>query len=394
MSPSCEASRTSRSHRILSDLDTIRTLVRPPRVSGSSGEAEVHNAGCSLFRWLIRRVLTKMARKSTNRRHKMMRALLAAVLCAFWALHDATPANAQAYPTRPIKVVVPFPPGGPTDGMARIISERLGAVLGQPIVVENRGGAGGGVGGKFVAESDPDGYTVLMTPGGALTTGPAVNPNIGYDPAQVFAPIAELIETPLIVSVLPSLPASSLAEVVAYAKANPGKLKWGSQGFGTAPHLLAEMFRLDAGLNVIHVPSRGTGPLLNAILAGEVQIIADPSTTSLPYIQDNKLRPIAIAGNVRDPKLPNVPTVVEAGFPKLQAPFWLAVVAPAGTPRDIVAKLNNAFRQALNAPETRTRLDALGAEVKIGTPEDLDKMLASERAQWTAVVKAANIHAE
>ena len=324
----------------------------------------------------------------------MMKVLLAAALCAGWALHGAAPANAQAYPTRPIKVVVPFPPGGPTDGMARIISERLGAVLGQPIVVENRGGAGGGVGGKFVAESDPDGYTVLMTPGGALTTGPVVNPNIGYDPAKVFAPIAELIETPLIVSVIPSLPASSMAEVVAYAKANPGKLKWGSQGFGTAPHLLAEMFRLDAGLNVIHVPYRGTGPLLNAILAGEVQIIADPSTTSLPYIQDNKLRPIAIAGKVRDSKLPNVPTVVEAGFPKLQAPFWLAVVAPAGTPRDIVAKLNNAFRQALNAPETRTRLDALGAEVKIGTPEDLDKMLASERAQWTAVVKAANIKVE
>jgi len=324
----------------------------------------------------------------------MMRALLAAALCAGWALHDAAPADAQVYPTRPIKVVVPFPPGGPTDGMARIISERLGAVLGQPIVVENRGGAGGGVGGKFVAESDPDGYTVLMTPGGALTTGPAVNPNIGYDPAKVFAPIAELIETPLIVSVIPSLPASSMAEVVAYAKANPGKLKWGSQGFGTAPHLLAEMFRLDAGLNIIHVPYRGTGPLLNAILAGEVQIIADPSTTSLPYIQDNKLRPIAIAGSVRDPKLPSIPTVVEAGFPKLQAPFWLAVVAPAGTPRDIVAKLNNAFRQALDAPETRTRLDALGAEVKIGTPEDLDKMLASERAQWTAVVKAANIKVE
>jgi len=324
----------------------------------------------------------------------MMRALLAAALCAGWALHDAAPANAQAYPTRPIKVVVPFPPGGPTDGMARIISERLGAVLGQPIVVENRGGAGGGVGGKFVAESDPDGYTVLMTPGGALTTGPAVNPNIGYDPAKVFTPIAELIETPLIVSVIPSLPATSMAEVVTYAKANPGKLKWGSQGFGTAPHLLAEMFRLDAGLNIIHVPYRGTGPLLNAILAGEVQIIADPSTTSLPYIQDNKLRPIAIAGSVRDPKLPNVPTVVEAGFPKLQAPFWLAVVAPAGTPRDIVAKLNNAFRQALDAPETRTRLDALGAEVKIGTPEDLDKMLTSERAQWIAVVKAANIKVE
>ena len=323
----------------------------------------------------------------------MTRALLAAALCA-WVLHGALPASAQTYPIRPIKVVVPFPPGGPTDGMARIISERLGAVLGQPIVIENRGGAGGGIGGKFVAESDPDGYTILMTPGGALTTGPAVNPNIGYDPVKAFTSIAQLIETPTIFSVDPNLPVTSMAEVVSYAKANPGKLKWGSQGFGTAPHLLAEMFRLETGVNIIHVPYRGTGPLLNAILAAEVQIIADPSTTSLPYIEAGKLRPIAIASNVRDPKLPNVPSVVEAGFPKLQSPFWLAVVAAAGTPRDIIMKLNSAFRDALAAPQTRARLDTLGAEVKIGTPEDLDKMLARERAQWTALVKAANIKAE
>jgi tripartite-type tricarboxylate transporter receptor subunit TctC len=321
----------------------------------------------------------------------MLRALLAAALCA-WVLHGS--ANAQTYPTRPIKVVVPFPPGGPTDGMARIISDRLGAVLGRPIVIENRGGAGGGIGGKFVAESDPDGYTLLMTPGGALTTGPAVNPNIGYDPVKAFTPIAELIETPIIFSVDPNLPVTSMAEVVSYATANPGKLKWGSQGFGTAPHLLAEMFKLETGANIIHVPYRGTGPLLNAILAGEVQIIADPSTTSLPYIQAGKLRPIAIAGNVRDPKLPNVPTVVEAGFPKLQSTFWLAVVAPAGTPQDIVIKLNIAFRDALDAPQTRARLDTLGAEVKTGTPEDLDNMLAGERAQWTTLVRAANIQAQ
>jgi tripartite-type tricarboxylate transporter receptor subunit TctC len=326
----------------------------------------------------------------------MTRVLLAALLCAGWALCGADLADAQAqnYPTRPIKVVVPFPPGGPTDGMARIISERLGAVLGQPIVVENRGGAGGSIGGKFVADADPDGYTILMTPGGALTTGPAVNPDIGYDPAKAFVPICQLIETPLIISVHPSIPAHSLAEVVAYAKANPGKIKWGSQGFGTAPHLLAAMFNLETGAGLLHVPYRGTGPLLNAILADEVQIIADPSTTSLPYIQDGKLHPIAIAGSERDPKLPDVPTVVEAGFPKLQSPFWLAVVAPAATPRDIVAKLNGAFRQALAAPETRARLEALGAEDKVGSPEDLDKMLTAERAQWTAVVKAANIKPE
>ena len=324
----------------------------------------------------------------------MMRALLAASLCA-GLLHGADFALAQPYPSKePIKVVVPFPPGGPTDGMARIISERLGAVLGQSIVIENRGGAGGGIGGKFVAAADPDGYTLLMTPGGSLTTGPAVNPDIGYDPVKVFASVCQLIETPLIISVQPDLPVKSMAEVVAYAKDNPGKISWGSQGFGTAPHLLAEMFKLEAGVNILHVPYRGTGPLLNAILANQVQIIADPSTTSLPYIEDGKLRPIAIAGNVRHPKLPNVPTVVEAGFPKLQAPFWLAVVAPAGTPPNIIGKLNSAFHQALTAAETRARLDALGAEIKIGTPQDLDKMLAAERAQWTAVVKAANIKME
>jgi tripartite-type tricarboxylate transporter receptor subunit TctC len=324
----------------------------------------------------------------------MMRALLAAALLTGWALHAATPANAQAYPNRPIKVVVPFPPGGPTDGMARIVSDRLGAVLGQPIVVENRGGAGGGIGGKFVAEADPDGYTLLMSPGGALTTGPVINPNIGYDPAKVFAPVAELIETPIIVEVSPSLPVTSMAEVVAYAKANPGKLKWGSQGFGTAPHLLIELFKLETGTNVVHVPYRGTGPLLNGILGGEVQIVADPSTTSLPHIEAGKLRPIAIAGETRAARLPQVPTVVEAGFPYMVSPFWLAVTAPAATPRDIILKLNSAFREALAVPETRKRLAALDAEVKIGTPEDLGKMLADERAKWSKVVKAANIKME
>jgi tripartite-type tricarboxylate transporter receptor subunit TctC len=324
----------------------------------------------------------------------MIRALLAAALWVACALQAAAPALAQNYPNRPIKVVVPFPPGGPTDGMARIISDRLHAILGQPIVVENRGGAGGGIGGKFVAEADPDGYTVLMSPGGALTTGPLVNPKIGYDPVKVFAPVAELIETPLIVSVRPDLQAKSLAEVVTYAKANPGKLRWGSQGYGTAPHLLAEMFKLEAGINMLHVPYRGTGPLLNAALAGEVNILADPSTTSLPQIQAGKLRPIAIAGTQRYAELPNVPTTIEAGFPKLQSPFWLAVVAPAGTPRDIIDKLNNAFRQALAVPETRARLAALGAEVKIGTPDDLDKMLAAERVRWAPVIAAAHIKVE
>ena len=324
----------------------------------------------------------------------MMRALLAAALVAGCALHAATPAQAQSYPNRPIRVVVPFPAGGPTDGLARIASDRLSAVLGQPIVVENKGGAGGGLGGKFVAEADGDGYTILMSPGGSLTTGPVVNPKIGYDPAKVFAPIAQLIETPIIVAVTPDLPVKSLADVVAYARANPGKLKWGSQGFGTAPHLLIELFKLENNVNVVHVPYRGTGPMLNGILGGEVQIVSDPSTTVLPHIQADKLRPIAIAGVTRHSQLPNVPTVIEAGFPYMVSPFWLAVTAPAATPREIVMKLNNAFREALAVPETRKRLATFDAEVKIGTPEDLGRMLEAERVKWSKVVQEANIKME
>jgi tripartite-type tricarboxylate transporter receptor subunit TctC len=322
-----------------------------------------------------------------------------ALLIAIWIAGTVCaggPVNAQAqgYPNRPIKIVIPFPPGGPTDSMVRIISERLFAVLGQPIVVENRGGAGGGVAGKFVAEADPDGYTLLMTPGGPLTTGPALHKDIGYDPERAFAPISELSETPIIISVNPAIAIKSLGDVVTYAKANPGKLNWGTQGIGTAPSLLFELFKLDTGVNIVQVPYRGTAPALVAALAGEVQMIADTSSTSLPNIRAGKLQPIAIAGPTRDPQLPNVPTVIEEGFPKMQSPFWLGVVAPAATPPAIVNELNAAFRQAMNDPVTARQLKELDTYVKTGSPDDFRKMLASELALWTSVVKAAHIQAE
>jgi tripartite-type tricarboxylate transporter receptor subunit TctC len=320
------------------------------------------------------------------------RILLTALLCAGWGLLHDISAQAQGYPNRPIKMIVPFPPGGPTDGMARIVSDRLGAVLGQSVIVENRGGgAGGSIGAKAVASAEPDGYTILITPGGSLTTGPAVHRKIGYDPVKVFTPVCQLIETALIVAVHPSLPVKSMAELASYAKANPGKVSWGSQGFGTAPHLLAEMFKLKTGAKIVHVPYRGTAPMLVAVVAGEVQVVADPSTTVLPHIQAGRLRPIAIAGHERFAKLPNVPTTVEAGFPKLQAPFWLGVVAPAKTPKAIIDRLNAAFRDAMNQPEAKKRLSSLGADIKVGTPAEFEAMLAKERAIWTEVVKAADL---
>jgi len=324
----------------------------------------------------------------------MMKVLLAASLCAVGMLSgiDLACAQSQSYPNRPIRMVVPFPAGGPTDAMARIISDRLSTVLGQTVVVESRGGgAGGSIGAKAVATADPDGYTLLITPGGALTTGPAVHSNIGYDPLKAFVPVARVTESPNIVSVHEDVPVKTLPELVAYAKANPGKISWGSQGFGTAPHLLYEMFRLETGLNILHVPYRGTAPMLAAIVAGEIQMVADPLTSSLPHIQSGKLRPLAVAGSERSPKLPGVPTTTEAGYPKLQAPFWLGVVAPAGTPAPIIDKLNAALRESLAPEETRARIANLGADIKIGTAAEFGKLLADELAQWSAVVKAANI---
>ena len=323
------------------------------------------------------------------------RALFMLALCTGSAAMAASSAHAQTYPNRPIRMVVPFPPGGPTDGMARIISDRLGAVLGQTIVIENRGGgAGGSVGAKVVAAADPDGYTILITPGGSLTNGPAVHRNIGYDPVKAFAPVALLMTAPLIVTVFPSLPVSTMAELIAHAKANPGRVVWGSQGFGTGPHLLCEMLNFDTGAKFQHVPYRGSAPAITALLAGEIQTFTDSSTTIFPHIQSGKARPIAVTTATRVPSLPDTPTVAEAGFPRMQRFFWLGVVAPGGTPPAIVDKLNAAFRESLAPAETRARLANLGADVAIGTPEEFRKMLADELAFWTAVAKSANIQVE
>jgi tripartite-type tricarboxylate transporter receptor subunit TctC len=303
-------------------------------------------------------------------------------------------AGAQSYPTRPIKMVVPFPPGGPVDVSARILGQHLPRTLGQTVVIENRAGAAGSLGARAVASADPDGYTILMTPGGSLVTGPAVHKNIGYDPFKAFTPVGKLIETAQYICVHPDLPVKSLAEFAAYAKANPGKVNWGSQGFGTGTHLLSELFKLETGANIVLVPYRGTAPMLAAILAGEIQVAVDPSTTVLPHIQSGKVRPIAVTMTKRSSKLPDVPTTAEAGFPKLLAPFWLGVVAPSGTPPAIVEKLNAAFRESLNDPATRARLDTLGADIKIGTPQEFGSALAEEYALWAGVVKAANIKME
>jgi tripartite-type tricarboxylate transporter receptor subunit TctC len=233
-----------------------------------------------------------------------------------------------------------------------------------------------------------------MTPGGSLTTGPAVHANIGYDPLTAFAPIAQLITTHQFICVHPTLPVKTLPEFVAYAKANPGKVSYGTQGFGTGNHLLIELLKLEAGINIVHVPYRGTGPMLAAFVSGEVQMAIDPSTTVLPHIQAGSVRAIAVTSSQRSAKLPNIPTTAEVGYPKLNSPFWLGVVAPAGTPPEIIEKLNAAFRDSLNDPQTRARLDALGADISIGTSQEFGNMIRSQLALWKGVVAAAGIKAE
>jgi tripartite-type tricarboxylate transporter receptor subunit TctC len=304
-----------------------------------------------------------------------------------------SPAQAQSYPSRPIKMIVPFPAGGPTDSMARIVADRLSSALKQTVVVENRGGgAGGSVGAKAAASAEPDGYTLFLTPPGPISVAPAVFKKLDYDPAKAFVPIVMLISTPLVLVVNPAvLDVKSLQELVAYAKANPGKVVLGTQGYGTAPHLLGELLKLETGVNIVHVPYRGTAAALADLLAGQVQMFFDTTTVVVPQIQSGKLRPLAVTGEARNFQLPEVPTTAEAGFPKLLATFWLGLFAPTGTPAAVIAKLNAAINESFNTDEMRARFAKLGAEMKLGTPESFGSFIAAERARWVGVTGAAGI---
>ena len=272
---------------------------------------------------------------------RIRRALLTVVAPRRSILFAAAPTHAQPYPNKLIRIVAPFPAGGPTDGAARLIADRLSALLGQTIVVENRpGGAGGTVGVKSVASADPDGYTLLFTPPGPLVTAPAIYRNVGYDPAKAFAPVAAIFSSPQILVVNPAVPAKSMQELVAYAKANPGKVSYASPGFGTQPHLLGEMLKLMTGADIVHVPYKGSAPVLADLIGGQVQMFFDAASFLLPHVVSGKLRVLAVADEQRLPQLPDTPTTIEAGFGKLQATYWVGVLAPAGTPPAVVERLN------------------------------------------------------
>ncbi len=322
-------------------------------------------------------------------------ALRSAALAFVVSASAVAAASAQSYPNRVIKLVLPFPAGGPTDGAARLIADRLSAELGQNIVIENRpGGAGGTVGAKSVATAEPDGYTLLFTPPGALVTAPLIYKNIGYDPAKDFAPVAAIFSSPQVLVVNPKVPAKSMRELVDYAKANPGKLSYASPGFATQPHLLGEMLKLQTGTDILHVPFRGSAPALTDLLAGQVQIFFDTTTFLLPHAEGGELRPLAVADGVRSPQLPDVPTTAEAGYPKLRGTYWTGVAAPAGTPPDVIGKLNRAVNAVLTSKDMQETLTRLSAKGKPGTPADFGAFLDEERRRWAEVIQAAGIKAE
>jgi tripartite-type tricarboxylate transporter receptor subunit TctC len=316
------------------------------------------------------------------------RLVLAIATLLIWAVC----AFAQDYPNRPIRIIVPTPAGGPVDVMARVLANALPAVLGQNVFIENKPGAGNSIGSRQAAAADPDGYTLMVSAASGLIMSPMIVRNAGYD-ASSFAPIALIAETPQVLVIKPQLPFQSVAELVAYAKANPGKLNYSTGGIGTLPHLNAELFKSASGANILHVPYKGGGPSLTAVVAGEVQMTFDTVSTSLQLIQDGKLRALAIVGRKRAPELPDVPAMPEIGFPAVTSGAWTALMAPHNTPPAIVARLNAATNAALDSELMKTALAKLGAEPRGGTPQDLADHIDREIAKWKPIVATLNLKA-
>jgi tripartite-type tricarboxylate transporter receptor subunit TctC len=319
------------------------------------------------------------------------RSLLAAALLA------PTPfvpnaARAQGWaPARPLRFVVPFPPGGATDVVARVLAERMSEKLGQPVTVENRTGAGGNVGVENVVRSAPDGLSILMGTTGTLTINPHLYTNMGFNPATDLAGISMAFATDHVLIVHPSVAAQTAQEFIALAKARPGQLSFGSGGNGSSTHLVPELFKLVAGLDIQHVPYRGSAPALNDTVAGNVQVMLDQLPSALPMIQAGRVRALAVTGPRRSRLLPELPTMAELGLPQAEATSWGAVMAPAGTPAPVVERLNAVIRESLAEPAVQQRLAAAGADAVASTPAELAATMRSETEKWGRVVREARI---
>jgi tripartite-type tricarboxylate transporter receptor subunit TctC len=321
---------------------------------------------------------------------KTMFARLPALL-AIALLASAGAASAQTYPGKPIRIVVGFAPGGPADVMARLIGQRMTAMLGQSIVVDNRPGAGGTIGARATAESEPDGYTLLLGNTSTLIIGPLIYRSAGYDPAKSFAPVALLGTTSNLLIVHPALPVRSVQELIALAKAQPGKLNYASAGIGTPPHLIGEMFKQRLGLDVVHVPYKGGGPSLQAVVAGEAQLSFENPASSLPQVQAGNVRALAVTSASRSPQTPELPTMIEAGVADFNVTTWIAVFARAGSPRPVIERLHGEFAAILALPAVKERLATLGYDVAAEGPDALAALMKHDTARWAEVIRKAGI---
>ena len=300
----------------------------------------------------------------------------------------------EAWPTKRITYVVPFAPGGNTDTLARIISEKLTGTLGQPVIVDNKPGAGGNIGSDFVAKAKPDGYTIL---GGTISShaiNSSIYPKMPYDATKDFEPITLIASSPLVLAVPANSPYKTAKDLLAAAKAKPGDLTFASAGTGTSPHLAGELLKSVAHVDVTHVPYKGSGPAVTDLIAGHVQFMFDTALIVGPHIKAGKLRPLAVTSSKRVKTLPDVPTLVEAGVPGYEIGSWQAIFAPAGTPKPIVQKLNTSIVGVLKMPDVQERLAGLGMDTVAGTPDELGQFQKAEVVKWSKIVKEANIKPE
>jgi tripartite-type tricarboxylate transporter receptor subunit TctC len=304
---------------------------------------------------------------------------------------SVNPSRAQDYPDRPVHVIVPTPPGGPVDVIARITANYLQNTLGKGFVVENRAGAGNTIGSKDAAEATPDGYTLLYSSSSGLVIAPLLHPDAGYDPLTSYDPVALVGASSLILVVNPTVPAHTVQELVAYAKANPGKVNFSSGGIGVQPHLVGELFKAQAGIDIVHVPYKGGAPSINDLVAGNVQMTFEGTSVLLPLIQAGRLRALAVTTPKRIPQLPDVPTMVESGFPNFAVTSWTGLLAPAHTPQAIVAKLNATINDGLKSPELIKALANLSNDPLGGTPADFTAQIKDDLGKWSPIVKTLGL---
>jgi tripartite-type tricarboxylate transporter receptor subunit TctC len=319
------------------------------------------------------------------------RARLAALLACLLA---ASAAWAEQYPSRPIHWVVPYTPGGITDSVTRIVANKLEAALGQPIVIENRPGANSIVGVESVARSAPDGYTALTVIAAHAANATLYTGKLPFDPVKSFAPVSLVGVAPLILTVANDFPARDVKELIEYARANPGKVSFGSSGVGAAAHLTTELFAQTANIQMVHVPYKGTAPALAGLLAGDIQVLVDVPSSMMPHVRAGKIRALGLFASRRSPGAAEVPTLVEAGGPPVEGSTWVLFLAPAGTPREIVARLSAETAKVLAMPEIRARFEQLGVEPGGGTPAEAARFLDAEIEKWARVITTAKVKPE